>query len=415
MKFTSSILLISAAIASVASAIPLAGQATGKVNVHNTVQGNANAYFARIPLTKRCNDCTHKDGAALNAIIKASADHYADIAQARLDNLMNEIATAKVTSGTEELPREKALLTDTVQINIDNAKKACTPEELVPAIKSAVEADDNLNIAWSKQEDQELKKKMAELEVMIMKMVLDRIQANIDAESLSRDCTEKMTNTEIAPAPESPETPAPTLEAPAPVPETPAPVPETPTPAPEAPAPVPETLAPAPETPAPVPEALALVPQTYVPTPAVPAPIPETPAPAPETPAPVPEALAPIPETSGCTPEAPALVPETPTFAPETSAPVSETLAPVSENINNNDVNELTPGIDVAANVDPKYVCKSGCNDSQDAKNVLGLRVNLEKELKSRLDYFFAEEVPTACEEKSTSLLDGVLHLLSGL
>ncbi|KAF9329855.1 hypothetical protein BGZ91_000373, partial [Linnemannia elongata] len=134
MKFISTILLISAAIASVASAVPLTGQATGNVDVPMTVQGNANAYFARSPITKRCGDCTHKDGAALDVIIKASAEHYADIAHARLDNLMNEIATAKVTSGAKDLPKEKALLTITVQSNIDNAKRACTSEELVPAI-----------------------------------------------------------------------------------------------------------------------------------------------------------------------------------------------------------------------------------------------------------------------------------------
>ncbi|KAF9137837.1 hypothetical protein BGX30_009854 [Mortierella sp. GBA39] len=324
MKFTSSILLISAAIASVASAVPITGQATGNVDVPNAVQVTANANFARTPLTKLCGDCTQKDSAALEVIIKASADHYSDIAHARLDNLMNEIATAKVTSGAEELPKEKALLTITVQSNIDNAKKACTSEELVPAIKSAVEADANLDVAWSKQEDQELKKKMAELEVKITQLVLDRIQVNINAELLSKDCTEKMTNTEIALAP--------------------------------------ETLAPAPETPAP-------------------------------------------------TPEAPATVPETPAPTPETPAPVPETPAPVPENTDNG----LKVGIDVAANVDPKFVCKSGCNDSQDAKNVLSLRVNLENELKPRLDYFYAEEVPTACEEKSNTLLDGVLNLMSGL
>ncbi|KAG0075799.1 hypothetical protein BGZ90_009478 [Linnemannia elongata] len=336
MKFTSSILLISAAIASVATAAPLTGQATGTINVPNNVHGNANAYFSRTPLTKRaCGDCTHKDGAALDVIIKASADHYADIAHARLDNLMREIATAKVTSGTEELPKEKALLTLTVQSKIDDAKKACTSEELVPAIKAAVAADANLDIAWSKQEDKELEKKMAELDVKVTKLVLDRIQAKVDAELLSKDCTEKMTNTEIAPAP--------------------------------------ETSAPAPETSAPVPEA--------------PAPVPETPAPAPQAPAPV---------------------PETPAPAPEAPAPVPETSAPVPENTDNG----LKVGIDVAANVDPKFVCKSGCNDAED---VLSLRVNLENELKPRLDHFYAEEVPTACEEKRTTLMDGVLNLLSGL
>ncbi|KAG0378886.1 hypothetical protein BGX24_002499 [Mortierella sp. AD032] len=335
MKFTSSILLISAAIASVASAIPLGAQSSGNVNVPNTVQGNANAnaYFARTPLTKRCGDCTHKDTAALNIIIKASADHYSDIAHVRLDNLMREIATAKVTSGTDELPKEKALLTITVQSKIDEAKKDCTSEELVPAIKAAVAADANLDVAWSKQEGKELEKKMAALDVKITQLVLDRIQANINAELLSKDCTEKMTNTEIAPAPET-SAPAPVAETPAPTPETPAPAPETPTPAPETPAPAPETPAPAPEAPAPVPE---------------------------------------------------------------------------------NTDNGLKVGIDVAASVDPKFVCKSGCNDSQDAKNVLSLRVNLENELKPRLDHFYNQEIPTAYEEKRPSLLDGVLSLLSGL
>ncbi|KAF9122770.1 hypothetical protein BGW39_009497, partial [Mortierella sp. 14UC] len=73
-------LLISVAIASVASAIPLNAQGSGNVNVPNTAQANANTYFDRLPLHKRCGDCTHKDTAALNVIIKASADHYADIA-----------------------------------------------------------------------------------------------------------------------------------------------------------------------------------------------------------------------------------------------------------------------------------------------------------------------------------------------
>ncbi|KAG0312575.1 hypothetical protein BGZ97_011069 [Linnemannia gamsii] len=357
MKFTSSILLISAAIASVATAAPLAGQATGTVNVPNTVQGNTNAYFASTPLTKRaCDDCTHKDGAALDVIIKASADHYANIAHARLDNLMREISTAKVTSGTEELPKEKALLTFAVQSKIEDAKKACTSEELVPAIKAAVAADANLDVAWSKQEDKELEKKMAALDVKISKLVLDRIQANVNAELLSKDCTEKMTNTEIAPAPESP---APTPESPASTPESPASTTEAPASAPETPAPAPASPAPVTETPAPVSESTA--------------PVPETPAPAPETPAPVPA------------------------------------------NTDENNNGGLKVGIDVAANVDPKFVCKSGCHDSQDAKNVLSLRVNLENEFKPRLDHFYAEEVPSAYEEKRRTLLDGVLNLLSGL
>ncbi|KAF9081059.1 hypothetical protein BGX23_001348, partial [Mortierella sp. AD031] len=82
---------------------------------------------------------------------------------------------------------------------------------------------------------------------------------------------------------------------------------------------------------------------------------------------------------------------------------------------NNNNDGGLKDGIDVAANVDPKYVCKTGCSDSQDVKDVLSLRVNLENELKPRLDHFYAEEVPTAYNEKSATLMDGVMNLLSGL
>ncbi|KAG0295716.1 hypothetical protein BGZ98_001267, partial [Dissophora globulifera] len=149
------------------------------------------------------------------------------------------------------------------------------------------------------------------------------------------DCTENMTNTEIAPAP-------------APAPEAPAPVPETPAPAPAAPAPVPETPASAPETPAPVPE----------------------------TPAPVPETLAPAPESTK---------------------------------------GGLQIGIDVTGNVDTKFVCKSGCKDSNDANTVLNLRVNLEKEFQPRLDHFYNTEVPSDCTEKRSELLGGLLSSLAGL
>jgi hypothetical protein len=152
MMFTSSILLISTANASVTAGVTLTGQATRDVNISDTVQGNTNTYFARTPLTKRAyGDCAHKGDAALDAIIKASAEHYTDIAHARLDNLMREFATAKVTSGTEDLPKEEALFTTSAQTNIDNAKTTCTSEELVPAIRSAIAADANLDVAWSKQ------------------------------------------------------------------------------------------------------------------------------------------------------------------------------------------------------------------------------------------------------------------------
>ncbi|KAF9307893.1 hypothetical protein BG003_011917 [Podila horticola] len=322
MKFSTSILLISAALAAT-SAAPLLSQK------------NINAVAAN-ELTKRsCAGCTHNDSAALDIIIKASADHYADIAHARLDGLMAEINTAKVTSGTQELPKEKSLLTVTIQSKIDEAKKACTSQELEPVIKASVTADANLDIPWSNKE--EVEKKMAELDLKITKLVLDRIQANINAELLSKECTEKMTNTEIAPAP-----PAPVV---------------------------------APETPAQAPEAAASVPET-------PAPVSETPAPAPAAPAPAPV---------------------------EAPAPVTPVAAPPTSESNNG----LQIGIDVAANVDPKFVCKSGCKDSNDAKTVLNLRVNLEKELAPRLEHFYAEEVPTACTEKRASLLGGLLNLLS--
>ncbi|KAF9372664.1 hypothetical protein CPC16_002309 [Podila verticillata] len=321
MKFSTSILLISAALA-VTSAAPL-------VNLNNI-----NANVATNGLAKRsCADCTHADGAALDIIIKASADHYADIAHARLDGLMNEINTAKVTSGTQDLPKEKALLTITIQNKIDEAKKACSSQELEPVIKASVTADANLDIPWSKKE--EVEKKMAELDLKITKL--------------------------IAPAPAPVEL------------DTPAPAPPAPAPATEAPAPVPET----------------------------PAPVPETPAPAAETPAPASEALAPTPEVP-----APASV--------ETPAPAAlAESAPQPTHENNNNNGELRVGIDVASNVDPKFVCKDGCKDSNDANTILNLRVTLEKELTPRLEHFYAEEVPTACTEKRASLLGGLLNLLS--
>ncbi|KAF9281409.1 hypothetical protein BGZ88_011629 [Linnemannia elongata] len=313
MKFTAATLLISAALAAVASAAPLAD------NV-DILQGTVTATHT---IAKRCSDCTHNDGLALDIIVKASADHYSTIAHTRLDNLMAEIQTAKVTSGAQDLPQEKAALSVAVQSKIDEAKKACSPEVLAPAIKATVTSDANLDVAWSKKE--EIEKKMADLDAKITQLMLERIQANINAELLSKDCTEKMTNTEIVPAP---------AEAPAPAP---APV--------EAPAPAP----------APV----------------------EAPAPAP---APA-EAPAPAPAAEPCT-----------SCSSTTGAQA---------------------GIDVAASVDSKFVCKTGCKDSNDAKNVLTLRVNLESELTPRLDHFYQQEVPTACTENRETLLGGVLNLIA--
>ncbi|KAG0299799.1 hypothetical protein BGZ97_003539 [Linnemannia gamsii] len=317
MKFTAATLLISAALAAVASAAPV-------VNNVDVLQGTVTASHT---IVKRCSDCTHNDGLALDIIVKASADHYSTIAHTRLDNLMAEIQTAKVTSGTQDLPQEKAALSVAVQTKIDEAKKACSPEVLAPAIKATVTGDANLDVPWSKKE--EIEKKMAELDAKITQLMLERIQANINAELLSKDCTEQMTHTEIVPAP---------TEAPAPAPA-PAPV--------EAPAPAP---APAPA---------------------------EVPAPAP---APA-EAPAPAPVAEPCT------------------SCTSTTGAQA--------------GIDVAASVDSKFVCKTGCKDSDDAKNVLTLRVNLESELTPRLDHFYQQEVPTACTENRDTLLDGVLSLIA--
>ncbi|KAG0030480.1 hypothetical protein BGZ82_007417 [Podila clonocystis] len=314
MKFTSSILLISAALAMV-SAAPLAVPEANIINPGHV-------------LTKRCADCTNKDAAALDIIVQASADHYSNIAHVRLDSLLSEIQTAKVTSGSQDLPQEKAALTVTVQTKIDEAKKACAPEALAPAIRATVTANSNMDVPWSKKE--EIEKNMVELDIMITRLMLDRMQAKIDAERLSKDCTEQMTNTQIVPAP-APEAAA---AAPAPVPE-----------AAPAPAPAPEAV------PAPAPEAV--------------------PAPAP---------AAPVPAPAACT---------------ETSC------------------GSKTAGIDVAADVDAKYVCKAGCKDTQDAKNVLSLRVTLENEFEPRLDHFYNQEVPTDCTEQRNSLLGGVLELVA--
>ncbi|KAG0336373.1 hypothetical protein BG000_006630 [Podila horticola] len=300
MKFTSSILLISAALA-LASAAPLVVPNGHIADLSNRV------------LTKRCIDCTNKDAVALDIIVQASANHYSNIAHVRLDSLLSEIQTAKVTSGSQDLPQEKAALTVAVQTKIDEAKKACAPEALALAIRNTVTSNANMDVPWSKKE--EIERNMVELDIMITKLMLDRIQDNINAERLSKDCTEQMTNTQIAPAP-----------------------------------------APAPDA-APAPEA--------------------APAPAP---APV---AAPAPEAAP---------------APVTAAP-----APGSKQA----------GIDVATDVDSKYVCKSGCKDTQDAKNVLSLRVTLENQFEPRLDHFYNQEVPTDCTQQRNSLLGGVLELVA--
>ncbi|KAF9352204.1 hypothetical protein BGX26_009927 [Mortierella sp. AD094] len=254
---------------------------------------------------------------------------------------------AQVTSGPEDLPKEKALLDVAVKAKIDQAKKDCSPEALEPLIKATIKAETGSDNEWADKEEAE--KKLLDLDIKLMKLIQDRIQVNINAELLSKDCTEKITNTEIAPAEEpfNAESVEPEPEAAEePAPEAPAPVPE------EAPIPEPEATEPAPEAPAPIPEEAS----------------------APETPAPVPEAA---PE--GCT----------------------------------KGKGGINICVNVDANVDPKFVCKSGCKDAKDAKVVLNLRVNLEKEFQPRLDKFYEQEIPTECEEKRTSLVDSVLDLLN--
>ncbi|KAF9959017.1 hypothetical protein BGZ70_008995 [Mortierella alpina] len=196
MKFTTSVLLISATLATFASAAPLGGI----VDIITTPSA------ARL-----CSQCTSQDQSALNAIVRTSADHYAGIAQNRLSDLMREVGTARVTSGTTELPKGKATLIITMQSKIDDAKKACTPDALAPAILAAINDDAALSIPWSKSEQAE--KKMKQLNAVIEKIILDFIQKYLSAEGLAKDITENMTNTKITPIPETaalvPEAPAP--------------------------------------------------------------------------------------------------------------------------------------------------------------------------------------------------------------
>ncbi|KAF9947559.1 hypothetical protein BGZ72_010471 [Mortierella alpina] len=339
MRFSASILLISVALATITSAAPLV--AIVDISTAPTA-------------SNLCSECTSLDQSALNALVKASADHYADIAQVRLNDLMREMETAKVTSGSTELPKEKATLTITVQSRIDDAKKACDSDALAPSILAAITADANLNIPWSKHDQAE--KKIDDLNAAIEKIVLDRIQAHVNAELLSKDITENMTNTAITP------------------------IPETAAPVPEAPAAGSETQAPV---------------QPNV--------LPGTSAPAP---APAPEVVAPAPEV---VPQAP----QEPVVAPETSPPAEEQPKQIDAV---KDINSGTQaGIDVAGTVDPKFLCSSGCKDAKDASTVLALRVNLERQLAPRLQYFYTEEIPVACSESRSSLWDIVRNLLNGL
>ncbi|KAG0237337.1 hypothetical protein BGW42_001257 [Actinomortierella wolfii] len=339
MKFTP--LLISAALAIVATAAPLSN-----VNV------DAHADISAHPITKRCNECTQTDGIALDLIVKSTADHFAEIAVKRLDSLNAEIQTAKVTSNNVELPQEKTALTVTVQAKIDAAKKACSPEELAPVIKATVATDGSLDIPWSQKSKDEVEQKLVELNVKVTKLVVDRIQANINADVLSKECTENMTNTKIEPAPED--------------------TPFKEDSAPEEAAPSKDTSAPSQDNSAPSQDTSA----------SEPAADPATDAPADST------SQESVPATDGSA----------------TYQQPSEESKP-----------DLKAGIDVAADVDSKYVCKSGCVDSEDAKHVLALRVNLEGVLAPRIDHFVQKEIPSDCNEKRNGLLDAVLNLLDGL
>ncbi|KAF8926288.1 hypothetical protein EDD21DRAFT_185690 [Dissophora ornata] len=329
MKFISSILMISAAIATVATAAPLAS----RESITN----------ANIPsnLSKRCTGCTHEDGVARDLFVSASANLYAGIARDRLDLLKLKIEAAKVPSGVEALPRE-AMLMVTVKSTIDKAKQDCTSEALAPVIMETIAEDPSMDFTWSNKK--EVEKRMTDINAKITDIVIKRLQFNVNAVTLSKDCTEKMTNTEIAPAP-----------------------------APEASAPIPETPAPAPETPAPAPE--------------TPAPAPEAPAPAPESPAPVPESPAPGLETAAAVPES-------------TTEPNVE------------DKNGLQVGINIAGDFDPKFVCKSGCQNSQDAETVLGARVSLQNFFANHLDPFYNNDVPTDCAERHNELLGSLFGLI---
>ncbi|KAF9115361.1 hypothetical protein BGX27_008130 [Mortierella sp. AM989] len=306
MKFIKSILLISAAITTIASAAPLARRAP----VVDLVSSN---------IIQRRGDTAN-----VNIIVKTTSTHVSNVLQNALDNLLNDMKTAKVTSRAEELSEKKALLNVAVKAKIDQAKKDCSSEALEPLVKAAIRAETGSDDPrWANKE--EAKKALANVNLEVTKLVIDHLKVTVNAELLSKDCAEKMTNTEIAPA-EEPFS----AESVGSEPET------TEEPEPEAPAPISEETAP-------------------------------------ETPAPVLEAV-----PSGCTKD--------------------------------------SSGINICVNINAnigKLVCKSGCKDANDAKAVLDLYVNLEKEFKPRLEHFYDKDIPTACEEERRSVVDSVLNLLN--
>ncbi|KAF9430126.1 hypothetical protein BGZ94_008232 [Podila epigama] len=389
MKFSS--IIISAALATIAAA-------ASPLPVGDILGDNS--------LLKRCAECTSADQHALDVIISASADHYSKIAHVRLDNLLKEMDTASVTSGNQDLPKEKALLALAVKINIDQAKKACDSETLAPLIKASINSDSNLDIPWSNKN--EVEEKMVVLDVLITNIVLDRIQANVNAEILSKDCTEKMTNTVIVPATEvvAP-TPHGVFETPANVPKNPAGGDDTTNATPQAPNGADGTPASGPETPfesestagssdpcdddsdsdSPVKADSVYDPSSSDNT------------------------------SNGDNTDNTSTAGNTNNAGNTNAADNSNNSGNTNTNDNSNNDNGAVgqEGIDVPSTVDPKYVCKTGCKDSKRAFTVLSLRVNLEREFQPRLDHFYKEEMPTACTDERSSLLGGLLNLLSSL
>ncbi|KAF8942056.1 hypothetical protein BGZ46_006838, partial [Entomortierella lignicola] len=107
-------------------------------------------------------------------------------------------------------------------------------------------------------------------------------------------------------------------------------------------------------------------------------------------------------------PEAPEVLEDTPEFPEDTPAPDTDPVpkAPAPKKKTSR-CSASKSGINTCGT--KRYVCKSGCNNDQDAKVVLDLRANLENELQPRLSLFFNQEIPTACADKSPTLLDNVL------
>ncbi|KAG0016187.1 hypothetical protein BGZ80_009376 [Entomortierella chlamydospora] len=263
------------------------------------------------------NPFSRRDGnPTLSANVKLTISHYSNIANSRLEDI-------------------------TVNAKTDQAKKDCSPEVLEPLVRATIEAETDLDDKWA--DNEETKRKLLDLDAKLMKLIQDRIQVNVNAGLLSKDCIEKMTNIETAPAEEP-------LNAESVEPEAAKEL------IPEAPTPVPE------ETPVPKPEAIE---------------------PAPDAPPPVLE-------------EAP--TPETPALEPKLHLRVAP---------------RARICLNVDANIDLKFVCKSGCKGAKDARFVLDRRVDLEKKFKSRLGKFYEQGIPTECEKKRTSLVDSVLDLLS--